>query len=217
LIEGVSVREYAIASFNYDRLTSVATWMLTAPIELDEILVSLDPDVVDLTDIPLDGDRNSQYPTGDGIPGGEFKFRFDVLPGDVTGDGEVSIADIAATVHGGFRRAADAGYDPKIDINADGIINVVDSVLARNKIGTTLPVGDPGDSPPASAAASSLVRAARRDSAPVESAARRGAMRVRLADRHSIEVAHDVAFSQVDLPVAETSQRSRRTNAKRER
>jgi hypothetical protein len=166
-----------------------------------------------LTDISIDGDGNSQYPTGDGTPGGLFILRFDVLPGDATGDGSVNVADIAATVLGGFRSTADAGYDTQNDINADGIVNVVDSVLARNRLGTTLPVGDPGDSPTASVAASSLVRATRCADAAVELIRGREASRARTADRRSIIDAYDVALSQRDTPLAEASPRMRRTIA----
>jgi hypothetical protein len=211
-IEGANVEQYPIASFTYDRLTSVATWTLATPIDLDKVQVALNSNVVDLTDIPLDGDANSQYPTGDSVPGGIFTLRFDVLPGDATGDGEVSIADIAATIAGGFRSTATALYDPKNDMNADGIVNVVDTVLARNRIGTSLPLGDPGESPPASSAAS-LVRAARRAEPAAELESRREVARARPTTRRSIDIAHDVAISDADELSSVTASRVRRANA----
>jgi hypothetical protein len=207
-IEGANVTQYSIASFSYDRLTSVAKWTLATPIDLDKVQVTINANVVDLTDIPLDGDANLQYPTGDGVPGGFFILRFDVLPGDATGDGEVSLADIAATIAGGFRSTTDALYNTKNDLNADGKINVVDTVLARNHIGTTLPPGDPGDSPPATAA-SSLIRAARRPALEADPAVRE-VSRSRTITRRSIDIAHDIVLLSGEDATAIASSRLRR-------
>jgi hypothetical protein len=96
----------------------------------------------------LDGEWTtdaSAFPSGDGTAGGTFAFEFRVMPGDVNRDATVNLADVAANVTGGFRATADASYSPYNDVNGNGIINVVDTVLVRNQ----LPIASPS---PAAAA-----------------------------------------------------------------
>ena len=50
-------------------------------------------ELIDANGIQLDGDTigddpaSAPLPSGDDVPGGEFRFAFNILPGDVNGDG----------------------------------------------------------------------------------------------------------------------------------
>ena len=76
-----------------DRWTTTAlqvVWTRAEPVGADELLLNLDgisPDsVADVAGNQLDGewtDAISNYPSGDGIAGGDFEFRLNVLPGNV--------------------------------------------------------------------------------------------------------------------------------------
>jgi len=115
----------------------------------------------------LDGEPTA-FPSGNGTAGGDFTLRFDVLPGDATGDRSVGSADVFETIRDGFRDATMASYAPLSDFNGDGLVNVVDSVLARNHAGAALPAGTPLSpvAPDAVVTRTSRVRAA---AAPVAS------------------------------------------------
>jgi hypothetical protein len=82
---------------------------------------------------------------GDGVPGGDFRLAFDFLQGDVTRDGRVTAADLAA-----LRRTFGATsrqpwrYNVFLDANGDGAMGVRDMVLVRTLQGRALP----GEAPP---------------------------------------------------------------------
>jgi hypothetical protein len=145
--------------------TLVATWALAAPIEADKLLAVVRAatmgDVVlygDWTN-PIDSATGSAYPSGDGTSGGDFAFRFNVLAGDANRDGTVNFGDLVHLIEHGFVSAMDDNFDPRHDLDGNGIVNVVDVVLARNRLGTALPTGEPGGSPiaPASPTAAGAV------------------------------------------------------------
>lgn len=98
------------------------------------------------------GGRGDVFPWGDGQPGGDFRFRFDVLPGDANGDGAVDGGDLAALVDGGFATMFGAGYLIRNDLDGNGRVDVVDAVMARNHLGASLPAGELAASPAAAGA-----------------------------------------------------------------
>ena len=55
------------------------------------------------------------------MTGGDFTFRFNLLPGDSTRDGFVNIADVNGTRFGSI-----SPYDRFRDFNTDGFVNVAD-------------------------------------------------------------------------------------------
>lgn len=142
VLHGVNVPNYAIAGVTYDPATFTATWSLAAPIAADKLLVRVRDTVQSTSGGSLDGEPTA-FPSGNGTAGGDFTLRFDVLPGDATGDRSVGSADVFETVRDGFRDATMASYAPMSDFNGDGLVNVVDSVLARNHNGAALPAGTP--------------------------------------------------------------------------
>ena len=81
----------------------------------------------------LDGEwaTGGNYPSGNGIAGGDFKFRFNVLPGDVNRSGSV-LADDFSAVKARFFRSTTA---PGSGVNAYSVLHDVDgsgSILAND-------------------------------------------------------------------------------------
>lgn len=68
--------------------------------------------------------------------GTNFTQNFNVLYGDVNGDGYVSSAD-AAFINNLIRNAGP--YNSFADLNGDGVVNAVDFQIARGRIGSVLP------------------------------------------------------------------------------
>ncbi|MCX5660866.1 MAG: PQQ-dependent sugar dehydrogenase [Planctomycetota bacterium] len=133
----------------------VATWTLGAPIGIDKLLLSLADSVVDGDNAALDGEwtnptsigqasPTSVFPSGDGLPGGAFTFRFNVAPGDTNQNGGINIVDVVQVRNRqGSSVANPTHYSLFGDINGDGGINVQDTILARNQQGKSLPAGEP--------------------------------------------------------------------------
>ena len=164
-IRGVVVPNYTLdpASFRYDADTRTATWRLAgnARFRADRIILDLDGDspngVRDAEGNMLDGEWQNppasqsqgggdRYPSGDGTPGGDFRFRVDILPGDADRNFERVNANDVALVRSRQNRTATetppAGvqpYSPFVDLNGDGRINAVDVATVRARQNTSLP------------------------------------------------------------------------------
>lgn len=151
---GVNVADYvgevgfAVDGFSYDSNTFTATWTLAAPIAADKLMIDLNADIGGVTDISgnlLDGEWEDGVSTtsGNSEPGGDFRFRFNVLPGDVDGNG-MTISDDLALVRDALGTVVgDEGYLPGLDVNGDGMIISNDLVLVRNQLGAALPDEEP--------------------------------------------------------------------------
>ena len=115
---------------------------------IDKLLVQLTAGAVtDLAGNPLASD---------------FTQRFDVLPGDATGDGAANAQDVGLTNFRGFLTIADPGpnffgfsYDPFFDITGNGAINAQDVGLTNFQGFDQLPSGTPAQ-PPLSAPLASV-------------------------------------------------------------
>jgi hypothetical protein len=119
--------------------------------------------VVSYAGAPLDGEwvnAADAYPSGDGTPGGDFLFRFNVLVGDVVGDGIVNALDVAAVKQRLTRRPGDGVVDPRrsysvfADVNTDAVINALDVAAVKARLTRRLPAAQPSAAQPAAAAAS---------------------------------------------------------------
>jgi alpha-tubulin suppressor-like RCC1 family protein len=78
---GTEHGDYTIAAdgFVYDQESFSATWRLNEPIHRDTVLLKVGDVVTDLAGNALDGDWDdgqSEFPSGDGIPGGDFELSF---------------------------------------------------------------------------------------------------------------------------------------------
>ena len=146
-LSGTSVNNYAFSSFSYNATTFTATWTLAAPLGADRLRLDLHATgaaaITDAHGKSLDGewsDAVSTYPSGNGISGGDFLFDFNVLPGDIDGNGVVNGVDINLLV-GNFKRVSGglAG-----DLNGDGIVNGLDLNALASAWITMLPGGVSG-------------------------------------------------------------------------
>ena len=104
-LSGVNVASYAF-TVSYDALNRIATLNLDANLDADTLTLSVfdSVGVQFFSNSPLDGDwdnptdpsdaTSDTFPSGDGVPGGDFVFKLRVLPGDSNGDGKVDAADL---------------------------------------------------------------------------------------------------------------------------
>ncbi|MGB7159382.1 MAG: S8 family serine peptidase, partial [Tepidisphaeraceae bacterium] len=156
---GVNVASYgfAAATFSYDPVTFTATWTLAAPVAADKLLLDLDAaaasGVTDAAGNALDGEWTNPiapavsadtYPSGDGTPGGDFRFRLNVLPGDVNRSGGAVVgSDVTLTRNAQNFTPGTGLYTIFKDVNGTGSILGSDVTLVRNRQGFTLPGGEP--------------------------------------------------------------------------
>lgn len=117
----------AISGFQYDSQSFTATWTLSQSLQRDEWTIALDghtaTGVRNSAGILLDGewtDQITQFPSGDGLAGGDFVFRFQVVPGDANHDTVVNIFDINLV------SSTWGVANPNGDPNGDGTINIFD-------------------------------------------------------------------------------------------
>lgn len=104
--------------------------------------------------MPLDGEwyfiPPSNYPGGNGTPGGEFHFFSNVLPGDVNADRRVNADDLGAVRARQLAAGATVGRaDVFCDVDGNGVINAVDLGIVRAAQLTTLPTAAPAALTPA--------------------------------------------------------------------
>ena len=129
---------------------------------------------------------DSVYPSGNGTTGGNFNFRFNVLPGDANQDGLVNISDLTALAS--HWQQTSQGF-LSTDMNNDGQVNISDLTMLASNWQKSLPTGTPapGSFP---AAVPLVVAAATPSQADVVDAA--------VADTASL--AQPVAFVAATLP-----------------
>ncbi len=94
----------------------------------------------------LDGEWTisaSGFPSGDGIMGGDFLLRFNVLPGAVTQNTVVTGVDGGAVRMRLFEDTTTANYAALADVNGDGAINSLDGASVRMELLQALPASEP--------------------------------------------------------------------------
>ena len=161
-LSGVAVVDYAFmppaqGGFSYDPVTFTATWKLAAPVEADKLLIQLSDTVVDSDGNMLDGewlDESDVYASGDGVAGGDFLFRSNVLAGDANGDAIVGSDDYTAWADNFGLSASPAAL--RADFNGNGTVDAGDYTIWANLFGATLPEGDPSVAALALSSATSL-------------------------------------------------------------
>ncbi len=124
-------------------------WTLANYLPRDKFWIDLDGNgidpVKDLAGNVLDGEwtnNSDTYTSGNGVAGGDFEFAFNVLVGDVNGNGFVQSNDWTAANNG--KTTTSAGYSYRQDINGSGVINSTDQSQITSNLGRTLPSGNPG-------------------------------------------------------------------------
>ena len=150
-ISGLTNSWYAIDSFFYDPQTLQATWTLVTPLaEEERVHLDLDADGIDpVTDLDgniLDGewfDEFSSVQSGNGIAGGDFEFRFNVINGDHFSNGLVNFHDYYGTFYSVGNVIGDPGYRPEYDNNGNGVIDNADGQAVSANLWGALPIGTP--------------------------------------------------------------------------
>jgi hypothetical protein len=157
-IRGASVDNYELDSntFRYDADTHAATWRLL-PGQVfgnDRIRLALSASgVADADGINLDGDwinpagaaaGGDAYPSGDGTARGDFLFRVNVLPGDVTRNGAVLADDFSDVKRRFFKSttnvgSGDTGYSVFDDVDGNGSIVANDFSEVKKRFFDRLP------------------------------------------------------------------------------
>ncbi|MEX2185875.1 MAG: lamin tail domain-containing protein [Pirellulales bacterium] len=164
-IRGLSTANYSVSPTPTNPAGFTYTWTITPAINSgDKILIELDDAKVNSSGALLDGewtDNVSNGNSGNGIAGGDFRFRMNVLPGDADGNGTVNNDDFVGVRAAMFTSPGVGPYDVRRDLNASGMVTVVDWIVARNKQGQSLPAGTPS-SPAAPEAPSAIVAQADR-------------------------------------------------------
>jgi hypothetical protein len=140
------------ATFSYDSSTHTAQWTFASPLPLDKYLLSIpSAAVTNSVGTALDGEwtnetgasPGSQFPSGDGAAGGDFNFRFNLLPGDVDQNGAVTGADGNVVRGLLLQTTASTSYSPLADLNGDGTITGLDGAVVRANLLQSLPATDP--------------------------------------------------------------------------
>ncbi|MCC7146194.1 MAG: hypothetical protein IT443_07085 [Phycisphaeraceae bacterium] len=158
-LRGINLPNYSVASFSYDVASSTATWTLSQPIAADKLIIELDADSADpIHDVQgrrLDGEwQNPQtplgpgdsFPSGDGSAGGNFLFRFNVLPADADRNGQVQSLD-SLPIRRWLGNAQPAAAAVFADLDADGLVTTLDQLQQRSQLAASLPPGEPLSGP----------------------------------------------------------------------
>jgi len=157
-VRGVAVPLYVADAFAYDGELHQVTLTFAAPLEADRLLIEVADGASSAEGTALDGewsDGLSEYPSGDGVAGGDFRFTINVLPGDVDGTGETRSSDVIKLRRKTNTQMGDPGYSIFHDVDGDGQIRSSDVIKARRRTNTELPP----EPPPLPPSAADLLRA----------------------------------------------------------
>jgi hypothetical protein len=128
-VHGVTVANYATTAFAYNPTTHVATWTLGQNIPNDKVLLTLSG-------------------------AADFRYRFNVLPGNVNRSGSVLADDFSAVKSRFFKSTAAPGsgataYTIFHDVDGNGSIVADDFSFVKSKFFSTLPGPEPAGVAPA--------------------------------------------------------------------
>ena len=138
------------ATFSYNSTTHTATWTFRTYFALDKYMLCIpSAAVTNSAGIALDGEWTnggsgaSNYPSGNGTAGGNFDFRFNVLPCDVNQSGTVTTADGTAISSHYLYWTTTTGYVAYWDTTGKGGVTGLDYLNYQSALGTGLPTDDP--------------------------------------------------------------------------
>jgi hypothetical protein len=119
----------------------VATWQTESFLDIGRYTLKLEDGIVDDDGNSLDGEWTNDVSTasGDGQPGGDFSFTFNVLPGDANQDGLVSIVDAIEVRNLVGKTLADPAYSALHDIDARGSVELADVYATLTRAFDVLP------------------------------------------------------------------------------
>jgi hypothetical protein len=123
---GVNVPNYQVGAAIYNPTTMTARWTLPSALGADRLTLNLGGVVAP----PNAG-------SGPNIAADPFHTSFAVLPGDVNGDGVVTIADaIGVRDH---LQSYGGAYLIWADVDGNGVVDLTDMTAVRNRMGLHLP------------------------------------------------------------------------------
>ncbi|HEY5311070.1 MAG TPA: hypothetical protein VIK18_01080, partial [Pirellulales bacterium] len=147
------------SGFSYNSTANIATWQFSTALAANKYVINLAASsVTDAIGTQLDGAWTTGFSTfaagsGDGTPGGDFNFYFDVLPGDANSSGAVTNSDVLITkLQVG---AVSNSSNFQRDVNASGNITNGDVLLEKLQVGSNINSFPTPQLPPQSAGAPS--------------------------------------------------------------
>lgn len=153
-LTGVSIPHVSIAGFFYDAQNFVATWTLAAPLQKSNYQIDLDGSgigaITDLSGNVLDGEwthNADTFPSGNGTAGGDFQFKFTVMPGDVNQSASLGEKDYGKVTSELGMTTSSSSFPKFSDVNGSGAINSADLQFIWANWGGGPQVGGPSGAP----------------------------------------------------------------------
>lgn len=151
----------AVSQFVNDTALRLARWTFASPLPMNKYLLVLSDAVRNSSDVRLDGDWThtaDTFPSGDGASGGDFEFRFHVVPGDVDNSGGVVFAEVAQMRLKIGRTTAATDYNVRQDVDGSGGITFSEVAQSRLRVGSSIAgYSDPASPGPDTGEAGPLV------------------------------------------------------------
>lgn len=137
---GLTVPARAANGFSYDPVRFTATWTFSTSLPANKYLLALADTVTDRAGTRLDGEWTDGQSTvsGNGVAGGSFAYRLNVMPGDFNRSLSTSLVDYALVRLGTGRSTVDAAYDYRQDMDGSGSVSLVDVALTKLAVGTAI-------------------------------------------------------------------------------
>jgi hypothetical protein len=124
-LTGVNVPLYSFSGFQYNSTMHEAIWTLPTALGIDQLMMALDGT-----------SANGVHSTTSNIPLlSNLGMGFSVLPGDVDGDGVVTVLDAVDVMN----EIAAKPYSVWADVVGDGVVDMNDYLAVRIRKGTKLP------------------------------------------------------------------------------
>ncbi|HEX4144189.1 MAG TPA: choice-of-anchor tandem repeat GloVer-containing protein [Pirellulales bacterium] len=130
------------SGYSYNSTTNIATWQFSTALVANKYVINLAASSVsDANGVKLDGAWTTGVSTfaarsGDGTPGGDFNFYFDVLPGDANASGTVTNGDVLDTkLQVG---AVSNANNYQLDVNGAPNITNSDVLLEKLQVGSNI-------------------------------------------------------------------------------
>ena len=152
VLTGVNVAQYTVTGFTYDAATDIATWTLSGAVDTDKFLVNLNASAITSAGagLALDGEFTTSVTnllttgSGDGMPGGDFRFRFNVVVGDVDRNGRTLTADRSPILLNlNATAGTSANYSVFADVDGNGRIQTADLSPISLNLNDRLPTAEP--------------------------------------------------------------------------
>ncbi|MAE64600.1 MAG: hypothetical protein CMJ18_10065 [Phycisphaeraceae bacterium] len=139
-ISGARGGSIAVTDFEWDDVTSAATWTLGAPVASDRVELRLGSSVRDVAGYALDGEwtEGASTVSGNGIAGGDFVFGLRPAAADVDRDGVVTVFDVGPLRDALGISTGDGSYTAAADLDGSGTVDATDAGVLRAQMGRVL-------------------------------------------------------------------------------